>query len=234
MGRFIFLMPILLSHLVSLQAWAQTPDTTFYDAAVNSTKSLYTMSQGEQARLFTGIQFVEYRYPFQNDHPFFKDSNPTTGTIHYDGVTYTRVPMWYDLIRDEVVVLNQVSQTKIVLQSKKVKEFWLAGHHFVRIDSVPGMPIGYYDRLYDGSTTLVAKRFKRPTEVIAEMRVKIDISSLSSRYYLEKDGRFRTLEKPVSVRKELAEKRREIDDYIKTNRLNFRRDAEESMIKVLA
>lgn len=234
MKKRIFLLPLLLFHLAFFPARAQSPDTASRSPAIDATLSLYARSLGEQARLYTGSQFVEYRYPMMKEHPFFGSPDAAVGTIWYDDMIYRDVPMWYDLVRDEVVVLNAARQIRIVLEGRRVKEFSLAGHRFTRIDTVAALPAGFYELLYDGPSTLLAKRAKRYTEIIDEMTVKLDVYPISPRYYISKDGGFQELKKPSQVKNLFPAKRRELDAFIKTNDLNFRRNPEAAMAAVLA
>ena len=83
---------------------------------------------------------------------------------------FLRVPMLYDLIKDQVVIRDFHNQYKINLPASKIQQFILSDHVFVRIvhNDFNEMNTGFYEQLYKGKTGLYAKRGK---EIIEKQRL---------------------------------------------------------------
>lgn len=234
MYKLTVILWLVLFQTISLNAQPKGADTAFHRSAVNSALSFYAASQGEHAELYTGSEYTGLRYPLFKDHPFFLSDSAVRATIYYSGMAYAGIPMWYDLVNDMVIVLNEFGNVRIVLQSSKVRDFDLAGHHFVRVDSVGTIPAGFYDQRYRGASTLLVKRSKNATQIIDEMKPKTAVRANNDLYYVVKDGDIHRFRKAAAIKKILEDKRREIQQYMKANKIRFSRDREGSMVKVLA
>ncbi|HEY1024192.1 MAG TPA: hypothetical protein VGE26_03445 [Sphingobacteriaceae bacterium] len=234
MRKLMVILLFIFCKVIPLYGQPSGTDTAFHQSAVNTAISFYTGSQGEHVRLYTGSEYTGYRYPLLKDHPFFKTDSATKGSVFYDGMVYNDVSMWYDVVSDLIIVLNKFGNVKIVLESSRVKYFSLSDHHFVRVDSVSSIPAGFYDQLYSGTTTLLVRRSKSATQVIDEMTAKTAVQWNNDQYYVLKDGSVHRFRKPSAIKKILHDKHRGIQQFMKTNKLSFRRSREGSMVKILA
>jgi hypothetical protein len=157
------------------------------------------------------------------EHPFFS-TEFKAGLIVYEGVAYTKIELVYDLVRDEVVILDE-KKKMICLPYGKVSKFVYAGHTFEFIDTVDGLSPGFYDVLFSSTdVSLYARRSRIQTELwrnIVTYTVKIKDSVYT-----------------VNSKKKLLiimdDQESEIRNYIQDNNLNFRKDLEASLVKVVA
>lgn len=234
MRKYAVILLFMFFQAISLRGQPGSADTSFHQAAITSALSFYAGAQGEHAGLYTGSEYSGYRYPLLKEHPFFASDKAIRGAIYYDGVHYDNIPMWYDLVNDRVIVLNEFGNVKVVLHNRKVKYFSLSGHHFVRTDSLSALPAGFYDQLYSGPSTLLAKRSKSTTQVIDDMTTKTAVRRNNDQYYILKDGISHRFAKPSSIKKILHDKRREIQQFMKTSKISFRRSREGAMVEILA
>src|SRR5215467_993637 len=80
-------------------------DNNLTNAAVINAVSLYYQFTDKQSRLYNGIGTYDYM-PGLQGHPYFMDSAWKNGSVIYDGLSFKDVPMVYDLVKDEVVILH--------------------------------------------------------------------------------------------------------------------------------
>jgi len=143
----------------------------------------------------------------------------TKGKLSYDGVLYNNIPMRLDLYKDEIIVTNSDNTYNIVLDSYKVEMADLLGYRvvYMRPDGANNkMPEGYYMKLYEGDHTALKresfKMFRKSNETYLHGDIK---------YYIEKDGVYHTVKSKGSVLNVFKIRKKELDKYIKENKLGF-------------
>lgn len=92
--------------------------------AQQSPLELYKESIPMTPEIFNGSEYVEYPSVFLG-HAFFQTSSYTYTDIIFNGITYRDVPSLYDLVSQNIVVLNPTHAKKVMIQSNKVSEFTL-------------------------------------------------------------------------------------------------------------
>ena len=229
--QFAFLLlACFFSHDVKSQA---TRDSVYYG---NTEKiiGLYYTALGEQAPIYNGNEYIEYAFTLQEGHPFFKSSVFTNADIYFDGMLFLGVPMLYDLIKDQVVILDFHNQYKINLPANKIQQFILSDHVFVRIvhNNFNEMNTGFYEELYKGKTGLFAKRGKEIIEKRGSNAIDNVVNSKNAYYVMKKDIYYR-FKNERSLLKILNDKKKEIQQYLKKNRVRYKDDPERTMIMAI-
>jgi hypothetical protein len=224
------LLACFFLHDVRSQA---TRDSLYYG---NTEKiiGLYYMALGEQAPIYNGTEYIEYAFTLEEGHPFFKSSAFTNGDIYFDGMLFLGVPMLYDLIKDQVVIRNFHNLYKINLPADKIQQFILSEHVFVRIvrNNFNGMNTGFYEQLYKGKIGLFAKREKEIVEKRGTQQIDNVVISTNAYYVMKKDIYYK-FKNERSLLKILNDKKKEIQQYLKKNRVRYKDDPERSMIMVI-
>jgi len=87
---------------------------------------------------------------------------------------------------------------KIDLPVKKIEQFIILGHHFIRLfpDSINVLEEGFYDWLYKGKINVFVKRNKK----LREERVGNEIYNVvdeSNIFYIQKDGKYQVVKNPA-------------------------------------
>ncbi|HVG15091.1 MAG TPA: hypothetical protein VM935_09025 [Chitinophagaceae bacterium] len=233
---------IVLIHLSLfgpvLEAGAQDNpiESNLRDSAINYVAGLYHNKVGKESNLYNGRERNPYNFPFLGSNPHFKELTFVKGSIFYDEVLYKEVPLLYDVIRDELILLHYDGFHQVHLVKQKVGWFTLKGHFFINIfpgsanNSLGG---GYYEQLYDGGVDLLIKRSKKLSEKIDD-HVIYSIASDASVFYLFKNGVYRPVKNSKGLLKLLEDKRAEINRYIRQNKIKFKGNLETSMTRVVA
>ena len=142
---------ILLFCMLSLSLWAQSVDSSSRQDT-SKIVDIYYQSLGEQSPLYNGSQYIEYPFIIQDGHPFFGSQGFVDATIRFEGMTFDQVPALYDIVRDQLVILDYHRYYKINLPADKIQQFELPGHTFIRLlhDSSNEIKTGFYEQLYHG------------------------------------------------------------------------------------
>ena len=111
------------------------------------------------------------------------------------------------------------------------------GHRFINItpDSLFSSSIapGFYDKLYHGKMDLFAKRTKKIENSIKLSGAEAKVF-YKDHYYLRKENNYYRVSNKRSFLQNLNDKRKELQPYVRQNKLNFRKDIENAMVKTLA
>jgi len=225
---------LLLTYIFSQDAKSQVARDSAYDGSTEKIIDLYYMALGEQAPIYNGNEYLEYALILQEGHPFFKSSLFTNGDIYFDGMLFLGVPMVYDLIKDQVVIRDFHNIYKINLPANKIQQFVLSDHVFVRIvhDNLNEINTGFYEQLYKGKVGLFAKREKAIIEKHGSQQIDNVVVSINS-YYVMKKGIYYKFKNERSLLKILNDKKKEIQQYFKKNRIRYKDDPERSMVMAI-
>ncbi|HEY5392439.1 MAG TPA: hypothetical protein VIJ57_10015, partial [Hanamia sp.] len=143
------------------------------DLQIKNAIHLYDIYTDGNAPIFNGPQYIYYIFKMEGD-PYFIQGAFSKGSIGYSGRVYNSVSMFYDIQRDQLVVLNADSLTNIVMLNQFVDSFYLSGHTFISLKEDRKQNLfntGFYDLLYNGHVQLLARRIKT-------MEDKIDFSTV--------------------------------------------------------
>lgn len=223
-----------LAAFSPLLAQLSPEDSVFYKQSVNNLIEIYKQSAGDQSRLYNGSQYGGYTFSFTNGHAFFKYDRPGMGAVLYDGVLYQDIALQFDEVQE---VLIADSSRRIQLLNDRVERFTLFDNEFVRIvrDAVLAGPLktGYYNVLYEGKSRLLKREEKFIREDVSTGTMLRFIET-HTYYFLEINNKFL----PIKSRKEIigifAGRKKEIKQYIRKNRLSYKHDRDNMLVKLTA
>lgn len=225
------LFHILLICIFSQHVTAQdADDTTLRENALNAINAYY-QTLGEESPLYNGSEYLEYAYTLQEGHPFFLSTSFVNGSVILDGMIFRDVPMLYDIIKDQLIIRDFQKVYKINLAADRVQQFFLLGHVFVRLtrDSTGQIKTGFYDQLYNGKTSLFARREKKILEKYSNVQISKEVISQNI-YYIKKDGVYHAVKNKSSMLAVLKNKKKDVQQYLKTNNIKFKQEPERAMI----
>ena len=212
-------------------------DTTLKQAVVENTVTGFYNAIGEQSRLYNGPEYNFYDPIIKGNAYFIDANNFANGTVEYDGFVYKNVPMMYDIYKDYVVVLLPNKSAKFRLINDRVQQFDLLDHHFVYLEaSKDGKDInsGFYDQLYKGKTEILAKRTKS-IQGTSGVSGSIDTYFTAKReMYVKNNGKYFSANSQGQLLSAFKDKKRELNQYIRTNKIKFGEDQEQAAVKVAA
>jgi hypothetical protein len=226
-------------HIIfSGKALAQTPrpDSSSQQNALNNAITLFHASIAEQSPLYNGPEYNFYDPKIKGTAYFAEVNTFTSGSVYYDGLLFTGVPMLYDLYSDNVAVLLYNHFSKFYLLKEKLKSFDFLGHHFVNInaDTLGNGTVlksGIYDELYNGKLQVLVKRSKSIQNTSGLVGVESYFSPAVD-YYLRKNNVYYSIGGKSSMLNILKDRKKELQQYIKAAQINFRKEPEDAMVKI--
>jgi hypothetical protein len=193
--------------------------------------------QGEQTKsgslLYNGTEY------FYNDSrltgtPFFATDSFTKGNLIYYGQLYTGIPLKFDVLRGEVVTYLHNPTFPVKLVTEKLKCFTIGSAVFVWVEKTGGMPeAGYYQVLYNGKASILAKRYKTIRETVSAEGVVREVVNHSN-YYVLKNGIYHSVGSKGSLLDALSDQKSALSDYIDKSDVKFKKDPEYNMIRAAA
>jgi hypothetical protein len=238
-GRALALLLFFSFSASGVMAQLSADDSIFYQKAVNNTVAVYYQSTGDQSGLYNGSQYAGYPFAFKDAaHPFFFTNLFTTGSVVYDNILYTDAQLLYDEAGD-VLIFRDTSH-RLQLISDRISRFTIWGNNFIRIekDSTARDIIntGFYNLLYQGEDIQVIK--KEVKNIREDIRNNYDgvirYIEVKKYYYIKKNNTFYPVKNKKVVIEIFKDRKKEIQQYIKVNRLSFKNDRDNMLIKATA
>jgi len=228
--KAVFILCLGLTF-ISGKAQSSIADTSG-TAVIYKAGDVYNQFIEKESRLYNGVEHLGYLYTIKGYAYWLEKMKK--GTIAYDELEYTNVPMLYDLVKDQVIIMHYNHIIMLGLVSEKVKEFTLADHHFIRLDSIahPSLITGFYDEVYKGRLTVLVKRKK-----FIEERIKDELEReflKDDRYFIVKDDAYYAVKSYKTLLTILDNKTTGIKQYLRKNRIKYKKDPETAIAKATA
>jgi len=206
---------------------------TIFSCSLFAQIDLYKQAVAENSPLYNGREYIGYvKRPA--GHPFFESDKMEVADLYYDGVLFKNVPILYDLVNDQLIIDDYTKNYRITLISEKVSYFKILGHTFIRpqTDSNSSASIGgFYERIYDGKTTVLVKRRKQLTTFSTSDAMKERYDQYNS-YFIKTDDAYSRITSRESLIKAFKKNRGEIRKFLRDYETDFRKDMENIIIKV--
>jgi hypothetical protein len=229
MKFFLFFLSVTC-YGYALHSQAYDSDSLITARASHFAGQAYFNSRGHQLAIFNGPRCPVYLASIHGI-AFFQDKSFRRGSVLYDDLWYGDIPMRYDEVAEELVVLQKdMNGIPSVLLRDRVKRFDISGTVFVRLDKSPGLPNpGYYQLVADGPLRLYIRRRKLIVEIIADAyrtgSVEREFQD-KDEYYVLKNGAYHPVRHKKEILNLLRDKRREVIRLLNQSKLKFRQGPE--------
>ncbi len=202
----------------------------------NNVAVLFNGSVKGNAGLYNGS---EYLYGGHNvtGSPYFKSSDILSGSVYYDGNLYNGVSMRFDLVTNELVILDYTKNFPIKLVTSKLDYFIIDSSRFINAGNNYGFSLpetaGFYQVLYHYKTAVFAKKEKQLV-----LSSKLDENDSYYKefdwYYIYADNKLYKVDNEKSVLNVFKERRSELKKFIAANKIKFKKNFEDALIKTSA
>jgi len=239
--RAVFGMLSICFFLLAGQLLAQpTPsDSSTRTAAVQHVRRQYQQFMATAAPLYSGPQYVEYDQRLDRGQPFFLTAAFQQGSIRYDHILYENIPLKFDQVQSRLVLTDASGAFKLSPSNEKIDEFTIAGHLFIKLDKTPNTPTlpgsGFYELLHTNNRFSVLKKENKAIE--EELRnwgggaFRNIVSSVN--YYIREGNTYQPIGKKKQLLAYTKDKKTEIRQFIRKNKPDFSKDADNAVISVL-
>jgi hypothetical protein len=128
----VLLLPTLLA--------AQQPPND--SAALARAVSLYHDHVGDEAAIYNGRAYQPHDGNLQGGDPYFNSPLSVIGSLTFDGLGYTGVPLLFDLVRNQLIITDPKGQL-LSLYNDKIQQFTIGRRRsktpYSHISSPPGI-----------------------------------------------------------------------------------------------
>jgi hypothetical protein len=221
---YILLYIILSGGLLQAQENHPSPDSLI---------QAYFSRTGSYASIYTGKTSTPYDKRFEN-HPYFVTDKFTQGTLSYNHVIYKDILMRLDLYRNELDIYFPGTIYQIALEKEKVDYALLHDATIVTSIGANYSKNEYLVLLYDGMYPVIKKYTLKVREEINSYNEGLERSfNLNIQYDIYIDDTSYPIKNKKTVLKLFPDRRKELNDFARQNKLNFKKQAEQSMIALV-
>jgi hypothetical protein len=184
--------------------------------------------------IVSGGYFVDPPKEFEG-HPYFESKNFENGKITINGLTYSDVPLLYNIWKDEILTFQPIHKQKILIRADKIETFTLlfpTPKTFVRIADNPAYPHqgnGMYELAFAGKAQVLIK-YRKLTKPKREVSIYSAEFYQKADYFLEKEGELIQVSSKKQAFRFLDLEKKAIKTMLRGNRLNFKADKKEYLI----
>jgi hypothetical protein len=169
-------------------------------------------------------------------YPFFNTRQFEPGVLKINQVSYTEVPLLYDIQADWVVTFHPIYNQKILIKSEKVDEFTLGDGSVLRNyqgnDSYIHHKNGFYEVALDADIKLLVKHYKvlKPVKELGQYTKEfVEYAD----YYYWYSGQFESVSRKSQAIKLLGLDKKEAKKSFRGNFLVFKRNREEYLSRLV-
>jgi hypothetical protein len=234
-GLPVFLPLVIGLFSIPVSAQTKLQDSLIFQAALSNTLAVYYSQLGDQSPLYNGSLYTPTGFTFRTGTPYFPSEQFDTGSVIYDGITFGHLPLLYDDLRQLLITKNDNYLLQLV--NPRIRSFSIRGHSFIRLvaDSLnPGISrTGFFEVLYPGPSKVLKETFKTIVEQPSiEENAIIRFIEESHDYFIRSGNTYRRVKSTGELTDILHDHQKEIRRFMKKNKLNFRRDKENTLIQV--
>jgi hypothetical protein len=212
-------------------------DSAVRDSAYAVALREYHAFVNPDIELYRGPLYIEYAYTIKDGNPYF-DESIIKGTIIYNGLLYTNIPLLYDEVQDNVVIKDPYEIWMIALDRDHVDSFAIPHHQFIRLSDTLNSSAprpGFYEQLYRGDNLRLLRRESKTIQQQSSWQAisfeKYTVTSTS--YYLKKGDTYHAVNNKGSLLSALKDRKADVRKFIRSNHLNIRKDKQNSLVKVI-
>ena len=228
-------LPIILTFTLQVSGQSIQEDSILFQTALSHTLAVYYDQLGDQSRLYNGSLYQGFDYVFREGSPYFLSNKATRiGSVEYDSMLFINVPLIYEDLRQKLVAVDQGFRLQLI--NDRVNSFTIDGHHFLRVFPAPQFrglqENGFYEVIYSGRSSVLKRTKKNMQEVLSTTEGSVWYVIESTSYYIFIGGSWISIKSRKDLLNILDSRRKEIQRFIKKNKLNYKKDRDNTLAQV--
>ena len=232
-GLTAVLLTLCFFSVRPASAQFNTQDSIYYQAALTHTIKVYYNQLGDQSPLYNGSKYIQYPYTFRESTPYFPSDNFNMGTLVYDGMRFDSVALLYDNLRQYLVTSQNGYQLQLI--NERVSTFSISGHQFIRVVADSSnkeiTSTGYYEVLYPGRSRVLKVTNQQIQEIASNTEGMIRYVESGDVYYVKSGMIYIRVKSKQELIKIFSGYEKEIKQFIKKNKLNYRKNKDNTFIQ---
>lgn len=183
---------------------------------------------GDLSELFIGKIERGYSPVVYINQPYWMADDFVSGDITYRGVTYPKVLMRFDAYLQQLVVKSPEKKANVWVEMPYVEKFVLEGTEFARRNGEFMSILFSSSRMELVEQLHVAVKDEFSDKAKVQYRFKHDL-----KYLVFRDGQTYEVDKLKSVMKLFPERKKELKQFAKTHKLNFKVHRRSSLVALM-
>ena len=234
-GLPVVILLIVLLYSLQVSGQSKQEDSILYQTALSRTLAVYYAQLGDQSRLYNGSLYQGFDYTFREGSPYFLSNKATlVGSVLYDSMLFINVPLIYEDYRQKLVAVDQGFRLQLI--NERVNAFTIGSHHFLKVFPDPqyqGLPEnGFYEQMYSGRSGVLKWTKKNMQEVLSTTDGSVWYVHESDKYFIHVGGSWVYIGSRKDLLNILGDRRKEVQRFIKKNKLNYKKDRDNTLIQV--
>ncbi len=230
----IFSLFMILSN-ISASAQSAVEDSTLYQTAVFNTLLIYHRQLGDQSPMNNGSHYVTSGNVFKTGSPYFLSGGFTRNcSMVYDNILFDSLNLLYEDLRE--LVISKTNNYLLQLVNQRITSFDISGHIFLRLvaDSLnTGISkTGFYEMIYQGRSMVLKKTIKSISEEATIDEGVLKHIEVNYQYFIKRGNGYIRVNSSRELLAVFKDHEKDIQRFIRKNKLKFRRDKENTIIRV--
>lgn len=187
----------------------------------------YLQKAGDYAVIYNGrIEPIYNSIIFENT-PYYVNSEFTDASVIFKNIYYPNQKARLDLYKEQLIILPPERKYGIIISSQSVDKVFIHNRTFVFLgsDNETSIRKGYYMQLLDGD---IFQLFCKENHVLRQTLITY-VFDQKINFFLLYNSRYYTVKSKASFSKLFPQYKKQINQHVKENKLNFRRNKEESL-----
>jgi hypothetical protein len=198
---------------------------SMFQKAFQHSYQLYADSLKQHLHIFQGTEYTA-RYPDNKGSAYLSAKGFTPGTVCSRGIIYYQIPMDYDMVTDDLVVLNPYQNLPVIPHRQAISWFEIDHVRFVQLPmdrQTANIVPGFYQELCSGKVSAYVRRI-RSSAANATLYELADFVELSS-YQIFNGGHYYKISNKASLIKACMPWQKKVSAYYKQQNLNYKKNA---------
>jgi hypothetical protein len=184
----------------------------------------YLKLAGAWATLYSGKE--EAQYPGVREHPYLDTQAYREGNLWVDGRLYPAVKMRLNVYADELSVRSPDNRFGVVVSAERIDSAGFPQYDVFYDDR------GFSVRLHNGKYPVWKRQTKQIERVANGMKYE-QVFTSRTRFYVYKDGRYQNADSKRSLLKVFAERKKELNAYVRQQQLNWKEDPAGAILRLV-
>jgi hypothetical protein len=184
----------------------------------------------QELHIYNGSEYTGF-YRGMRNHPFLISDSTVTGDVFYDGALYKNIKLNYNIADNQVYFRYEKLGYNIRLLNEKITYFTINARRFENLATNIKLNQPFFELLYSGHIKVYAVH-----EKVIRQPVKPEdplFFQQYNSYYVSYKGNLTRVNNLSSVLATLPDKENITRRWVRSQKLNFRKQPERSIVKVV-
>jgi len=188
----------------------------------------YLKQIGDNANIYNGKLETVYNTSLYDNYPYFISADFTPASIIYRNNYYPNQNVRLDLFKEQLIIIPPEKRFGIIVNSQNVEKVYMYDRVFVNLSppKESGLKTGFYMLLMEGEKMQL---FSKHSYNIQQNNVLTFYFDRKIQYYLLFNNKYSTVKDKGSFSKLFPQFKKQINQFSKENKLNFKKNADESL-----